>query len=91
MIGGFPDPADASREEIKEHEDQRDILLRAACQLEDQAAEISAQSLAGVLVQLRMAGTHYHLTGRDGEEWYDPYAKLTWQAWDGLERLAGKA
>ncbi len=41
-----------------------------------------------------MAGTNYHLMERDEtkkEEWHDKYAQLTWQAWNGLERLIGTA
>ncbi len=82
---GYPDTFD--REEIDKYETERKMLLCAVDQLEDQVAEVSAQSIAGVLVQLRMAGTHYHLMERDGEKWANTYAHLTWQAWDGLERL----
>ena len=76
-----------SFEEIVELENQREDLDDIAWQLENEAADVPARSLDGVLVKLRMAGTHYHLMERDGEGWADHYAELTWQAWDGLERL----
>ena len=79
-----------STEKIVELENQREGLGNIAWRIEDQAAEIPAQSIDGVLVQLRMAGTHYHLMERDGLNWHDKYAQLTWQAWDGLEHVAGR-
>ena len=84
------DVSGASHEEVTAQEERKSDLGDIAWRLEDQAAEIPAQSVDGVLAQLRMAGTHY-LLERSGEEWHDPYAQLTWQAWDALERLAGEA
>ncbi len=83
------EPDGATNEEIQAQEENKVELGNIAWGIEDQAAEIPAQSIEGVLVQLRMAGSHYHLMERDGEEWHDKYAHLTWQAWDGLERLVG--
>lgn len=83
------DTAGESHEESLAREKRRGALGKIAWEIEDQAAELPAQSLDGVLVQLRMAGAHYHLMERDGEKWHDKYAHLTWQAWKGLERLVG--
>ncbi len=79
-----------STEKIVELENQREGLGNIAWRIEDQAAEIPAQSIDGALVHLRMAGTHYHLMERDGLNWHDKYAQLTWQAWDGLEHVTGR-
>ena len=84
----------ASNEEVKALEERKSELGDIAWRIEDQAADIPARSIAGVLAQLRMAGEHYYLMERDGtkkQEWANTYAHLTWQAWEGLERLAGEA
>ena len=56
-----------------------------------------ARSCNGALVKLRVAAEHYRLMG---EIEYDPYARLTYQAWQsletkrvaaGMERLAKEA
>ena len=88
------DLSGASNEEVKIQEERKSDLGDIAWRLEDQAADIPAQSIAGILTQLRMAGEHYDLTERDvakKQEWADTYAHLTWQAWEGLERLAGES
>ena len=63
------DTTGASNEEVKVLEEQKSKIGKIAWGLENQAAEIPAQSIAGVLAQLRMAGTNYHLMERSGEEW----------------------
>ncbi len=80
-----------SHEESIALERRADKLGKIAWELEDKAAKIPAFSSEGVLVKLRMAGTHYHLMERNGDEWADTYSKLAWQAWDDLERLSGEA
>ena len=80
-----------SNEEIRAQEERKAELGKIAWEIEDKAAEVPAFSIEGVLVKLRIAGTNYHLMERDGEDWHNTYAKLTWQAWDELERLAGEA
>ncbi len=80
----------ASNEESIAMEGRADELGNIAWELEDKAARVPAFSIEGVLVKLRMVGTHHHLMDLNGEEWADTYAKLTWQAWDDLERLAGE-
>ena len=66
-------------------------LVKIFSKLQDKAAKIPAFSIEGILVKLRITGTHYHLMERHGEDWDNIYAKLTWQAWDDLERLTGEA
>ncbi len=68
-----------------------DELGEIVWELQNKISTVPAFSLQGVLIKLRIVGTHYHLMERDGDEWADTYAKLTWQAWDDLERLAGEA
>ncbi len=80
-----------SHEESIALERHADALGKIAWEIEDKAAKIPAFSIEGVLVKLRIVGTHYHLMERSGEEWHNTYAKLTWQAWDDLERLSGEA
>ena len=81
---------DDSTEITKAQEEEREALGKIAWEIEDQAIELPAQSLTGVLAQLRMAGTHYRLMECHNGKWSDDkYAQLTWQAWDGLERLLG--
>ncbi len=65
-------------------------LVKIFSKLQDKAAKIPAFSIEGILVKLRITGTHYHLMERSGGEWNDPYAHLTWQAWQALERLAAE-
>ena len=79
----------ASNEEIKAQEERKAELGKIAWEIEDKAAEVPAFSIEGVLVKLRIAGTNYHLMERNGDDWDNTYAKLTWQAWDDLERLSG--
>jgi hypothetical protein len=80
-----------STEESITLERRADEMGQIVWGLEDKAAKIPAFSIEGVLVTLHMVGTHYHLMERDGDGWANTYAKLTWQAWDDLERLAGEA
>ena len=85
-------PSGDSDEEWTQQDDEQSMRLgKIAWELEDQISKLPVLSLDGVLVKLRIAGTHYHLMERDGENWTSTYAELTWQAWDGLERLAGEA
>ena len=78
-----------SREEITEREEQKSDQGKIAWDIEDQAANIPARSFEGALVKLRMAGTHCGLEGQDDNP--DPYGRLTWQAWQGLERITTAA
>ncbi len=80
-----------SQEESIALERRADELGKIAWKLQDKISRVPALSIQGVLIKLRIVGTHYHLMERDGDEWADTYAKLTWQAWDDLERLAGEA
>ena len=58
-------PTAGSDEEWTVQDDERSTTLgKIAWGIEDQAADIPAQSVDGVLVQLRIAGTHYHLMER---------------------------
>lgn len=84
------DPTGGSDAEIKAQEERKAELGKIAWAIEDRAALVPAFSIEGVLVKLRIAGTNYHLMERDGDDWHNTYAKLTWQAWDELERLAGE-
>ncbi len=70
---------DAPQEEIIAGEERKLELGKIAWGIEDQAAKVPAQSVAGVLAQLRMAGTHYRLMECNDGEWTDKYAQLTWQ------------
>ncbi len=78
-------------------EEENTVLLRRVCSIEDRMAEIPARSRNGALVKLRAAAENYRLMG---EIDHDPYARLTYQAWQSLEtegvaadfeRLAGEA
>ncbi len=57
-------------------------MLKRVCTIEDRMAEIPARSHNGGLVKLRVAAEHYRLMGEIDA---DPYARLTYQAWQSLE------
>ena len=57
-------------------------LLKKVCAIEDLMADIPARSHDGALVKLRVAVEHYRLMGDID---CDPYARLAYQAWQGLE------
>ncbi|MCZ6741041.1 MAG: hypothetical protein O7D27_02645 [Alphaproteobacteria bacterium] len=57
-------------------------LLKKVCAIEDRMADIPARSHDGALVKLRVAAEHYRLMGDID---CDPYARLAYQAWQGLE------
>ncbi len=81
-----------SDEEFRAMDDHARDLGEIAWKLEAKIAKVPAFSIEGILVKLRIAGTHHQLMDRDNNgEWGDTYSQLTWQAWDDLERLAGEA
>ena len=67
---------------LRETGEEKSGSLKQACALEDRIAEIPACSQDGALVKLRVAAEHYRLMG---EAEIDPYARLTYQAWQSLE------
>ena len=59
-------------------EERKSDLGKIAWGIEDRSADIPAQSVAGALAQLRMAGTHYRLMEYyDGKWTGDKYAQRT--------------
>ena len=64
------------------HEEEKSGMLKRVCSIEDRMAEIPADSREGALVKLRAAAEHYWLMGDID---CDPYALLTYQAWQSLE------
>jgi hypothetical protein len=78
------------------HDDEENtVLMKRVHAIEDRMAEVPAHSPNGALVKLRVAAEHLRLMDDIAG---DPYARLTYQAWKGLEtervdfeRLAGEA
>ena len=73
---------EAYAEWLQREDDEDGTLLKRACTIEDKMKDIPTRSPNGALVKLRVAAEHYRLMGDIDD---DPYALLTYQAWQGLE------